>query len=117
MSDEHFDPQELESAAAFYEECRKEVFDFLAELADRRGLEAEHICDLLLDLSVTYRLVGYVEETEKPSVAGLRLTLDRLRRKLDGLVRSEKKSAPQRLPDMIAVKETDGQDTDATPRE
>ena len=39
--------------------------------------------DVLLNMSVKVRMVGYALDTEQPSVAGLKLDLDRFRREMD----------------------------------
>jgi hypothetical protein len=48
---------------------------------------------LLLDAAIKMRMAAYGMEVENPSVAGLKLDLDRLRREVDDVVRQAKKGA------------------------
>ena len=103
MSDDLFDEPDVEAVAEFYADCREALVEKLTALAEEKQLAADQLCDLLTDVAVTYRLVGYVEDTEKPSVAGLRLNLDRFRRQFDDLIRRERKAAPERLEGLMAI--------------
>jgi hypothetical protein len=48
---------------------------------------------VLLSLAVNMRMVAYAIDTEKPSSAGLRLDLDRMRGEVEQLLRESKKGA------------------------
>ena len=51
------------------------------------------IAEVLIHMAVNMRMVAYAIEAEKPSVAGLKIDLDRLRGEVDQLVRELKKGA------------------------
>lgn len=83
--DEAFD-DELDT---HYQALRAHVLDYIEE----HDVPDEAISALLIDLSFELRKVAYVLETEKPSVAGLKLALDRHRADIESVVRAHKKEA------------------------
>ena len=112
MTDELFDDPELDAAGEFYARWRAALLDRVAEFAEAEQLAAEQVSDLLLDIGLGFATVDYLEIAEKPSVSGLRLHLDRLRRDFDEMVRFEKKHADERMAHFRATLEAiEGQDT------
>jgi hypothetical protein len=85
------------------------VDEFVGEFERHRDALYEHICDfmeeeelsegytsqLLVDAMVKMRMTAYGIEVEKPSVAGIKMDLDRLRDKLGVLLREAKKGAEE----------------------
>jgi hypothetical protein len=89
-----FDDEPLDEALddeldTHYEALRAFVLDYIEE----NDVPDEAISALLIDLSFELRKVAYVLETEKPSVAGLKLALDRHGADVESVVRAHKKEA------------------------
>lgn len=79
-----------------YRALRSIALDYIEEHA----VPEDVVSALLVDVAIELRKVGYVLETEKPSVTGLKLELDRWRADFDGVVRSHKKEAESFLEEM-----------------
>ena len=65
----------------------------LEEFAEEHELSDGEISLLLLDIAVKSRMADYMLSVEKPSGAGLKLELDRMRHEAEQLIRSAKKVA------------------------
>ena len=76
-----------------YEDHRDGVYRQIIDYADENELDDGFVAAILLDLAVSTRMGAYAYGVEKPSVAGLKLELDRFRRDVDGYVGSAKKDA------------------------
>jgi hypothetical protein len=85
--DEEFDEAFDEVRKAFHER----VEEFRADFDLPYGL----LSILCAQMSVTARMLDYLDSVEKPSAAGLRLELDRLLRGIESTVRAAKKRAEQ----------------------
>jgi hypothetical protein len=86
-----------------FEEDQSALFSAITEMMDERGLDEHEIVPLLLDAAYHFRSVGYVAETAKPSEAGLRMDLDRLRKLVDELHRDYRKNAGNVVRDIGAM--------------
>jgi hypothetical protein len=85
------------------------IEEFADEFERRRGVLYERICDfmeeeetdesylvpLLIDAAVRLRMTAYGLDVESPSVAGLKLDLDRLRGEVNDFLRDAKKGAEE----------------------
>jgi hypothetical protein len=80
------------------------VLQLVQDYIEEHDLLEEMMSLVLLNLSVRLRMVGYALETEKPSVSGLKLDLDRFRRELDGCIRAAKKDADRFIADAKAAR-------------
>jgi hypothetical protein len=92
MSRDH----EEEGFAEFADELEqhtKAIYQLVADYMDDLEIPEAVIAEVLLHMAVNMRMVAYAMEAEKPSVAGLKLDLDRMRGGLDQLVRESKKGA------------------------
>ena len=58
---------------------------------DEQDIGDLYLADLLLDAAIHLRMSAYAAEVEKPSVAGLKLDLDRLRLDVEQMIRGAKK--------------------------
>ena len=85
-SDEELDDALDEVRSAFHEL----VEEFREEQADMPYAILSVLC---AEMSVTARMLGYLDEVDKPSAAGLKLDLDRLLRGFESTVRQAKKGA------------------------
>jgi hypothetical protein len=82
-----------QSARGEYEELRVALQQHIDEFIETRELSLAMMALLLMDLSVTARMVDYALSVERPSGSGLKLELDRFRREIDDFTRASKKSA------------------------
>jgi hypothetical protein len=84
---------EFDQFAEEYERHRAALFELVSEYVDKHDLEEGYVAQLLLDLTLNMRMAAYAMGVESPSVAGLRLDLDRWQREVVGFVREAKKEA------------------------
>lgn len=82
-----------------YERHRVDLYEMLIAYADEHDLGDGFLAQIIADIGVSMRMVAYVAETEKPSVGGLRLDLDRFSRELGDAVREAKKGASEFIED------------------
>lgn len=87
------DDQEFDAFAEEYEEHREALFDLISDYADEHQVDDALLMGLLLDLTITTRMMLYANGTEKPSASGLRLDLDRLLKDVGDHLREIKKDA------------------------
>jgi hypothetical protein len=83
----------LSEFADEFEQHTKAIYQLVADYMDDLEVPETVIAEVLLHMAVNMRMVAYAMEAEKPSVAGLKLDLDRLRGGMDQLVRESKKGA------------------------
>jgi hypothetical protein len=76
-----------------FEQHTKAIYQLVADYMDDLEIPEALIAEVLLHMAVNMRMVAYAIEAEKPSVAGLKIDLDRLRSEMDQLVRESKKGA------------------------
>jgi hypothetical protein len=76
-----------------FEQHTKAIYQLVADYMDDLEIPEVVIAEVLLHMAVNMRMVAYAMEAEKPSVAGLKIDLDRLRNEMDQLVRESKKGA------------------------
>jgi hypothetical protein len=76
-----------------YEQCREAFNEMVSAFSEEHNLSFGEVSVLLLDLGISSREIDYLLSTEKPSVSGLRLELDRLLRDFAEAVRASKKNA------------------------
>ena len=101
-------PPEDESDEAYeeaYDTHRGALYEQLMTYADEHDLGDGFLADLVSDLGLSLRMVAYAAETEKPSVGGLRLDLDRYVRELGDSVREAKKHAADFIAEAKAARE------------
>ncbi|MCB4768316.1 hypothetical protein LGR54_06840 [Ancylobacter sp. Lp-2] len=90
-----------------YETHRAALWDMLMTYADEHDLADGFLSDLVSDLGLSLRMVAYAAETEKPSVGGLRLDLDRYAREMGESVREAKKGAGEFIAEAKAAREAE----------
>jgi hypothetical protein len=81
--------------AADFDRMRDLLHERISEFAEEHDLPVGALSPLLLDLAVTSRMMDYVLSTAKPSAAGLKLDLDRMRRDVEDFVRDCKRNADE----------------------
>jgi hypothetical protein len=76
-----------------YATLQRALFVRLESFMDEQDVGDLYLADLLLDAALHLRMSAYATEVEKPSVAGLKLDLDRLRLDVEQMIRGAKKDA------------------------
>jgi hypothetical protein len=76
-----------------YQRHNQDLYDLVSKFMDEKELDEDFMAQLLLDLTIGMRMTAYGMNVESPSVAGLKIDLDRWRRDLDDLVREAKRGA------------------------
>jgi hypothetical protein len=81
--------------AADFDRMRDLLHERISEFAEEHDLPVGALSPLLLDLAVTSRMMDYVLSVAKPSAAGLKLDLDRMRREVEDFIRDCKRGADE----------------------
>jgi hypothetical protein len=76
-----------------YQRHNQDLYDLVSKFMDEKELDEDFMAQLLLDITIGMRMAAYGMNVESPSVAGLKIDLDRWRRDLDDLVREAKRGA------------------------
>jgi hypothetical protein len=108
-NDDLFDEDGHEAADEFHR-LTDLLFQRVSDFADEEEVADDILPLLLLQLSVTLRMMAYAVSVAKPSSGGLKLDLDRFRRDADDLIREMKKDADgfiARARESIAAEEPD----------
>ena len=103
-----YDDTDNESDDAYeaaFETHRAALYDLLVAYADEHDLSDGFLALLASDIGLSLRMIAYASETEKPSVGGLRLDLDRFARELGESVRDAKKHAADFIAEAKAARE------------
>ena len=97
MSDEDdvFDEDAESEAGGELERHREELYERIAQFMEEEDISEAAASYLLLDAALTMRMTSYGIGVENPSVAGLKLDLDRLQREVADFIRNAKKGAEE----------------------
>jgi hypothetical protein len=91
--DDRRDDSEIQDFIDEVEQHSKAIYEMVSEYMDDLEIPEAIMSHVLLSLAVNMRMVAYAIDTEKPSSAGLRLDLDRMRGEVEQLLRESKKGA------------------------
>jgi hypothetical protein len=100
------DDPELGTVREEFERHRKALYERISQYMEEEEISEGYATQLLLDATISMRMAAYGLEVESPSVAGLKLDLDRLRREVDDLVRDAKKSAEEYIRNIKELRQT-----------
>jgi hypothetical protein len=78
-----------------FQRLSEALFQRVADFAEEEDVPDEVLSPLLLQLSLSMRMVAYTATAAKPSAGGLKLDLDRFVREVGDLIRETKKDADQ----------------------
>jgi hypothetical protein len=98
MSDAEDVPGDDEVPDEFVEEFerhRDAIFDRLYDYMEKTEINEAYVAQLLVDAMIRMRMTAYGVGVESPSVAGLKLDLDRLRNEVGEFLREAKKGAEE----------------------
>jgi hypothetical protein len=105
-SDDLFaDDPEFKEFADEFERHREALYRLVSDYMDEEGVSETFAAHLLLDATVHMRMAAYGTGVEHPSVAGLKLDLDRLRQEMDQFVREAKKGAEDYIREVKTLRE------------
>lgn len=110
--DDFNDDESDEAYDAAFETHRTALYEQLIAYADAHDLGDGFLADLTADLALSLRMVAYAAETEKPSVGGLRLDLDRYAREVGESVRDAKKYAGEFIAETKAARAAEDEEDD-----
>lgn len=89
-----------------FREDESALYDALAEVMEVRGLSEEDVVPMLVGALYHLRSFAYVAATAKPSEAGLRMDLDRMRKLVEEVHRDYRKNAATIVRDLLTALET-----------
>jgi hypothetical protein len=85
----------FEAFAQEFERHRDALYEHICDFMEEEDLSESYMAQLLVDAMIRMRMTAYGMEVEKPSVAGLKIDLDRLRDELGTMLREAKKDAEE----------------------
>jgi hypothetical protein len=89
------DDPAMEEFAEEFERHRNAIYGRLSDYMDAAEIDEAYMAQLLIDAMIRMRMTAYGLGVESPSVAGLKLDLDRLRNEVNEFVREAKKGAEE----------------------
>jgi hypothetical protein len=87
------DDVDREEAEDEFQRLREALLAVIEDFIEAEDLDGGTAVELLIDAALSMRMADYGMVTEKPSVAGFKLDLDRFRQDIEGQIRDAKKSA------------------------
>lgn len=102
MSEDDETHGETEGERLFRED-HDALLSALAGVMEERDLDEQDLVSMLAEVIFYYRSVAYVAGTAKPSEAGLRMDLDRLRKMIDEVQRDYRKNAAAVIRDVVSM--------------
>jgi ABC-type amino acid transport substrate-binding protein len=89
------DDPDLAAFAEEFDKHREAFAEFITGYIDDTQIDDVVVVSLLIDATLRARMMAYAAAVEKPSVAGLKLDLDRLRAEIDEAIRYAKKNGEE----------------------
>ena len=78
-----------------FERHRDAIYGLVCDYMEDADINEGYVAQLLADATIRMRMTAYGLGVENPSVAGLKLDLDRLSKELDDFLREAKKGAEE----------------------
>jgi hypothetical protein len=94
-ADDPGEDPEVDEFADEFERDRDGIYSVLLDYMEQKDVGEGYAAQLLIDLMIKLRITAYGFGVESPSVAGLKLDLDRLRAEVGEFVREAKKGAEE----------------------
>jgi hypothetical protein len=96
-----------------FERHRDALYDHICDFMEEAEISEAYVAQLLADAMIRMRMTAYGMGVESPSVAGLKLDLDRLRDELGVFLREAKKGAEEYIGVVKEMRaEVDAEDED-----
>ena len=114
-SDDQFgDDPEADKFAEEFERDRDAIYGRIREYMDEAEIGEAYVAQLLIDAMIRMRMTAYGLDVENPSVAGLKLDLDRLKGEVNAFLREAKKGAEEYIVHVKELRaEVDAQEEDS----
>src|ERR1700722_10463377 len=78
-----------------FERHRDALYEHIVDFMEEEDISEDYVAQLLADAMIRMRMTAYGIGVESPSVAGLKLDLDRLNKELGEFLREAKKGAEE----------------------
>jgi len=112
MADDPLPPGDESESERLLREDETALLAALAGVMEERGLDEEELVPLLIGILYHFRSFAYVAVTAKPSEAGLRMDLDRMRKLIEEIHREYRKNAAAVVRDLLATLEAEEAETE-----
>jgi hypothetical protein len=89
------DPEEIKKFAEAFEQRRQILYERICDFIDEEQIDEGYASHLLFDAAINARMTAYGMGVESPSVAGLKIDLDRVAREVGEMLREAKKGAEE----------------------
>ena len=89
------EPEDMKQFADDLERHRQELHERICDYMNEEEIDENYVAHLLLESAINLRMSAYGVYVENPSVAGLKIDLDRMGRELDEMLRAAKKGAEE----------------------
>jgi hypothetical protein len=89
------DPEEIKKVAEAFEQRRQILYERICDFIDEEQIDEGYASHLLFDAAINARMIAYGMGVESPSVAGLKIDLDRVAREVGEMLREAKKGAEE----------------------
>lgn len=100
--------EELEAFEAEQEEHAEEIKNAVLDYVEENDVPEDTAIYTLLQLAISLHMSAYMNETEKPSVGGLKMELDRFGNDIAEMIRDAKKGAEEFVEAYRSAVEDDG---------
>ena len=87
-----------------FAQLQRALFDDIETFMDEEDVDDGTMADLLVDAAIRLRMSAYGVDTDKPSVAGLKMELDRMRTEIEQALREAKKDAEEYIANIKAIR-------------
>ena len=94
-SDDFPDDDAMDQFAEEFERHRDTLHEHICDFMEEADISEAYVAQLLADAMIRMRMTAYGLGVESPSVAGLKLDLDRLHKELGEFLREAKKGAEE----------------------
>jgi hypothetical protein len=89
------DDPAMDQFAEEFERHRDALYEHICDFMEEADISEAYVAQLLADAMIRMRMTAYALEVDSPSVAGLKLDLDRLHKELGEFLREAKKGAEE----------------------
>jgi len=107
----------IEEFAQEFERHRGVLYERIRDFMDEEEIDESYLVPLLVDAAVRLRMTAYGLDVESPSVAGLKLDIDRLRGEVNDFLRDAKKGAEEYIRHVKQVRAKADADFEAEAKE
>ena len=89
------EPEDMKQFADDLQRHREELHERICDYMNEEEIDENYVAHVLLESAVNLRMAAYGIYVENPSVAGLKIDLERMARELGEMLRAAKKGAEE----------------------